>query len=98
MLDVMLSIIYANFLLFHVFIVSFDLKSHPFLNLNCILKVLCSFNMSTHLHFFFYVFSLTALCLPIKFRQLDSSKRNFVFISEWAIGVANRMLFLLLTK
>ena len=99
-IEAMLSIIYANFLLFHVFIVSLDLKSYPFLNLNCILKVLWSFNMSTHSRYFFYVCSSTALCLPIKFRQLDSSKRNFVSISEWAIniGIANRMLFLLLTK
>lgn len=97
-IEAMLSIIYANFLLFHVFIVSFDLKSHPFLNLNCILKVLWSLTCLRIRVIFFYVFSLTALCLPIKFRQLDSSKRNFVSISEWATGVANRMLFLLLTK
>ena len=54
-IEEMLSIIYANFLLFHVFIVSFDLKSHPFLNLNCILKVLWSFNMSTHSRYFFFM-------------------------------------------
>ena len=81
------------FLYYHLI----DLKSHHKFEL-CSQSALITQRVYALASLFFYICSLTALYLPIKFRQVDISKRSFVSISEWAIGVANRMLFLLLTK
>ena len=88
---------YANFMLSHVFISSLDLKSHHKFELYSQSALIIQ-HVYTLASLFFHICSLTALYLPIKFRQLDVSKRSFISISEWAISVANRMLFLLLTK